>query len=201
MQLIDSPASPFCRKVKVVLHETGLAGDVELVRVINTPLAPDGQAAANNPLGKIPSLIRADGPALYDSRVICRFLDAKAGAGLYPEARIWETLTLEATGDGIMDAAVLMVYEVRHREENQRNGPWVEAQWTKVARALDAIEARWMSHLHGRLDAGQIAVACALGYLDFRHGDRDWRKAHPALAAWYQTFAARPSMEATVPPA
>jgi glutathione S-transferase len=68
-------------------------------------------------------------------------------------------------------------------------------------RALDAIEARWMSHLHGRLDAGQISVACALGYLDFRHGDRDWRKSHPALAAWYQTFAARPSMEATVPPA
>jgi glutathione S-transferase len=201
MQLIDSPASPFCRKVKVVLHETGLAGDVELVRVVTTPLAPDGMAAANNPLGKIPCLIRADGPSLYDSRVICRFLDAKAGAGLYPEARIWETLTLEATGDGIMDAAVLMVYEVRHREENQRNAAWVEGQWAKVARALDAIEARWMSHLHGKLDAGQIAVACALAYLDFRHGDRDWRKAHPALAGWYQRFAARPSMEATVPPA
>jgi glutathione S-transferase len=201
MQLIDSPASPFCRKVKVVLHEAGLAGDVDIVQVVNSPLAPDGQAAANNPLGKIPSLIRADGPAIYDSRVICRFLDAKSGAGLYPESRIWETLTLEATGDGIMDAAVLMVYEVRHREENHRNAAWVEAQWTKVARALDAIESRWMSHLHGRLDAGQISVACALGYLDFRHGDRDWRKTHPALAAWYQTFAARPSMEATVPPA
>jgi glutathione S-transferase len=201
MQLLDSPASPFCRKVKVVLHETGLAGDVELVRVVNTPLAPDAETAANNPLGKIPSLIRADGPAIYDSRVICRYLDATSGAGLYPEARLWETLTLEATGDGIMEAALLMVYEVRHREENQRNAAWVEGQWAKVARALDAIEARWMSHLHGKLDAGQIAVACALGYLDLRHGDRDWRKAHPALAAWYQKFAARPSMEATVPPA
>jgi glutathione S-transferase len=94
-----------------------------------------------------------------------------------------------------------MVYEVRFREENHRNAAWVEGQWAKVARALDALEARWMSHLHGRLDAGQIAVACALGYLDFRHGDRDWRRAHPALAAWYQGFAARPSMEATVPPA
>jgi glutathione S-transferase len=201
MQLLDSPASPFCRKVKIVLFETGLAGDVELVGVVNTPLAPDGQAAANNPLGKIPCLIRADGPSLYDSRVICRFLDAKAGGGLYPDARIWETLTLEATGDGIMDAAVLMVYEIRHREENHRNAAWVEGQWTKVARALDALEARWMSHLHGKLDAGQIGVACALGYLDFRHGDRDWRRSHPALAAWYQKFAARPSMEATVPPA
>ncbi len=201
MQLLDSPASPFCRKVRVVLHETGLIHDVELVRVTNTPVDPDGHNKANNPLGKIPTLVRADGPALYDSRVICRYLDARAGGRLYPEGRIWETLTLEATGDGIMDAAVLMVYEVRFRQENHRNAAWLEAQWGKVWRALDALEARWISHLHGRLDAGQISVGCALGYLDFRHGERDWRKAHPALAAWYQGFAARPSMEATVPPA
>jgi glutathione S-transferase len=84
MQLVDSPASPFCRKVKVVLHETGLFGDVEILQVATTPLATDGQAAANNPLGKIPSLVRADGPSLYDSRVICRYLDAKAGPGSTP---------------------------------------------------------------------------------------------------------------------
>lgn len=200
MQLIDSPASPFCRKVKVVLHETGLAGEVRLVEVATTPLAPDGQAVASNPLGKIPCLVRDEGPPLYDSRVICRFLDARAGACLYPEARIWEVLTLEATGDGIMDAAVLMVYEARFRQEAHRSAPWVEAQWTKVVRALDAIEARWMRHLQGQPDAGQIALACALGYLDFRHGARDWRNAHPALSDWYRGFAARPSMEATVPP-
>ncbi len=201
MQLIDSPASPFCRKVKIVLHETGLIEDVEVVQVLNTPVAPDDLNRANNPLGKIPTLIRAEGCALYDSRVICRYLDARAGTALYPEHRIWETLTLEATGDGIMDAAVLMVYEVRFREENHRNAAWTDAQWGKVWRALGTLEARWMSHLHGKLDAGQISVGCALGYLDFRHGDRDWRKAHPALAAWYQGFVARPSMEATVPPA
>jgi glutathione S-transferase len=201
MQLLDSPASPFCRKVKVVLHETGLIADVEIVKVVNTPTAPDAQNKANNPLGKIPTLIRAEGCALYDSRVICRYLDSKAGGRLYPEARIWETLTLEATGDGIMDAAILMIYEGRFREENHRNAAWLEAQWNKISAAVDALEARWMSHLHGRLDAGQISVGCALGYLDFRHGDRNWRSAHPALAAWYQTFAARPSMEATVPPA
>jgi glutathione S-transferase len=201
MQLVDSPASPFCRKVKVVLHETGLVDDVEIVQVTNTPVAPDDLNKANNPLGKIPTLIRDEGCALYDSRVICRYLDARSGGKLYPEHRIWETLTLEATGDGIMDAAVLMVYEARFREENHRNAAWLDAQWTKVWRALGALEARWLSHLHGRLDAGQIAVGCALGYLDFRHGDRDWRKAHPALAEWNRTFSARPSMEATVPPA
>ncbi len=201
MQLLDSPASPFCRKVKVLLHEIGRTEDVELVQVTNTPSAPDGQNMANNPLGKIPTLIRPEGPALYDSRVICRYLDTLFGSGLYPENRVWETLTLEATGDGMMEAALLMVYEVRFRDEDKRNPSWMEAQWAKVARAFDALEARWISHLHGKLDAGQIAVACALGYVDFRHGDRDWRTNHPALSTWYGKFAARPSMEATVPPA
>jgi glutathione S-transferase len=201
MQLLDSQPSPFCRKVRVLLHETGLISDVEIVPVTNSPLAPDDTNKAQNPLGKIPTLIRADGPAIYDSRVICRFLDAKAGARLYPEHRIWETLTLEATADGILEAAVLMVYEARFREEALRSTAWLDAQWLKIDRALDALEARWMSHLHGKLDMGQIAVACALGYLDFRHGDRDWRGTRPSLAAWYQVFAARPSMEATVPPA
>jgi glutathione S-transferase len=201
MQLLDSPASPFCRKVRVLLHETGLIGEVAIVGVTNAPLAPDAQNKAKNPLGKIPTLVRADGPAIYDSRVICRFLDAKAGSNLYPERSLWETLTLEATADGIMDAAVLMVYEARVRPEEMRSADWVEAQWGKVTRALDAIEGRWISHLRGPLDMAQIAVGCALGYLDFRHDARNWRAGRPSLAAWYEGFSARPSMEATVPTA
>lgn len=199
MQLFDSAPSPFCRKVRVLLHETGLIDSVELVAVTNAPLAPDEHNKAKNPLGKIPTLIRADGPAIYDSRVICRYLDAQAGGGMYPERSLWETLTLEATGDGIMDAAVLMVYEGRVRDEAMQSEAWVAAQWGKVTRALDALEGRWMSHLYGPLDAGHIAIGCALGYLDFRHGDRDWRGGRPALAAWFQKFSARPSMEATQP--
>lgn len=201
MQLYDNPASPFCRKVQVLLRETGQAGDVETVPAVGHPLAPEQMPLAQNPLGKIPCLARPDGPALYDSRVICRFLDARAGAGLYPEARIWEVLTLEATADGIMDAAVLMVYEGRARPEERRHAPWVEAQWAKVARALDALEARWMGNLAGPLTMAQIAVGCALGYLDFRHPDRDWRKGHDSLAAWFATFSERDSMSATVPSA
>lgn len=199
MQLISSPASPFVRKVRVLLRETGLTGKVAELPVATTALATAPEAMAANPLGKIPALLREDGPAIYDSRVICRFLDAQAGAGLYPEARLWEVLTLEATADGMMESGVLMVYEMRLRPEGARSAEWVEAQWAKIARALDALEERWMSHLAGPIDMAQIAVACALGYLDFRHDARGWRDGHPALAAWYEGFAARPAMSETAP--
>ncbi|MGB5067721.1 MAG: glutathione S-transferase C-terminal domain-containing protein, partial [Albidovulum sp.] len=108
-------------------------------------------------------------------------------------------LTLEATADGMLDAAILMVYESRLRPEDKRFAEWVEGQWGKVARALDALESRWIGHLNGPLDMGQIALGCALSYLDFRHDARGWREGHPALAAWYKGFAARPSMKATEP--
>ena len=98
-----------------------------------------------------------------------------------------------------MDAAILMVYESRSRPEEMHYAPWVEGQWSKVTRALDALEARWMSHLHGPLDMGLIATACALAYLDFRHGDRDWRTGRPSLAAWFEKFAERESFQATKP--
>jgi glutathione S-transferase len=200
MRLFHSSASPFVRKVMVMLHETGLIGAVEIVTTKGTPLEPGSHPLAQNPLGKVPTLERADGPALYDSRVITRYLDARAGGGLYPDGeRLWETLTLEATGDGMMEAAVLMTYEARLRPEAARSAAWVEAQWAKVARACDVLEARWMAHLAGPLDAGQIAVACALGYVDLRHGARDWRAGRPALAAWEARIAALPSMQATRP--
>lgn len=199
MQIFDNPASPYCRKVKALLIECGRTGDVEFLFAIGHPLAPERMPLAQNPLGKIPCLIRDDGPAIYDSRVICRYLDAKIGAGLYPEDRIWDVLTLEATADGIMDAAILMVYEGRSRPDEMRYQPWVDAQWDKIARTLDALGSRWMAHLAGPLDMGQLAVACALGYIDFRHSDRDWRRGRAALAAWYAEFATRASLSETVP--
>lgn len=199
MKLYHSPTSPYVRKVMVLLHETGLIHQVETVPAAGTPVAPGTMPLARNPLGKIPTLERPEGPALYDSRVICRYLGEMAGGGLYPPARIWETLTLEATADGILEAALLMIYEDRLRAEATRSPEWIEAQWAKIARALDAVEARWMAHLAGPLDAGQIAMACALGYLDFRLDARGWRDGHPALAAWEARFAERPSMKETVP--
>ena len=199
MRLFHSTTSPFVRKVMVTLHETGQAADVTLVPAMGTPVDPGSMPLGQNPLGKIPALERDDGPAIYDSRVICRFLDDRARANLYPSPRQWEVLTLEATADGIMDAAVLMVYESRVRPEENRFAPWVDGQWAKIGRALDALEQRWLSHLNGPLDMGQIAVGAALGYLDFRHADRGWRSGRPGLAAWAAVFAERPSMVATRP--
>ncbi|WP_111536032.1 glutathione S-transferase [Palleronia aestuarii] len=197
MELFHAAASPFVRKVMVTLHETGQLDAVKIVPASQTPVSPDAGNTAHNPLGKIPTLTRPDGPALYDSRVICRYLDHRGGGKLYPEARLWETLTLEATADGIMDAAVLMVYEHRVRPSEKVFDGWLDGQWAKITRALDALEGRWMSHLSGRLDMGQIATACALGYLDLRHGERNWRAGRDGLAAWEKRFAERASMTAT----
>lgn len=201
MRLHDSPTSPFCRKVRVLLIETGQQDEVEIVPAAGNALDSGTIPVAENPLGKIPVLTRDDGPALYDSRVICRFLDDRADAGLYPRKGLWEVLTLEATADGIMDAAVLMVYEFRCRPEGERSQPWVEGQWARIDRALDVIEARWMSHLAGPLSVAHIAVGCALGYLDLRHGPREWRQGRPVLAEWEAGFALRPSMAVTRPDA
>ena len=195
MKLLQAGPSPFARKCRVVIRETGLA-NVEIVDVATTPVQTDAAVAAANPLGKIPTLLREDGPALYDSRVICRYLDHAAGGGLYPEARLWEVLTLEATADGIMDAAVILTYQSRHGGEGTS---WLDGQWDRVARSLGALEGRWMPNLAGPLHMGQIAVGCALGYLDFRHGARGWREGHPSLAAWWDRFAERDAMRATAP--
>jgi glutathione S-transferase len=199
MKIISAKPSPFGRKVKVTLTETGLIDHAELVEVATTPMQTDPQVAAANPVGKIPALIRDEGPAIYDSRVICRYLDAQAGTGLYPEARLWETLTLEATADAIMDAAILMVYEHRFRPENMVFDQWLDAQWSKIARSVRDLNERWMSHLNGPMDMGHIAIGCALGYLDFRHSERGWRKGNDALDDWFAVFSERDAMKATAP--
>lgn len=202
MKLYHSPTSPYVRKVMVLLHETGQLDDVELLTVATTPVSPAEPLVGKAPLTKVPALERPDGPTLFDSRVICAFLDSRAGAGLYPEgSRRWDVLTLEALADGILDAALLMTYESRLRPEEKRWDDWVDAQWDKIERACEALDQRWLAHLSGTLDMGQIAVGCALGYLDLRHDARGWRRQNDALATWYATFSERPSMVATRPPA
>ena len=201
MKLLMSPASPFARKCRVLLREANLLDTVEEVNVSTSPTATDPTVRAANPLGKIPALLRDHGPAIYDSRVITRFLNDHAGAGFYPDARLWEVLTLEATADGIMEAALAITYEGRMRPADKQFPDWMDAQWAKVTSATAAIEDRWMSHLTGPRDMAQIAVACALAYLDLRHDARGWRTDRPALAAWHATFMERPAMQATAVPA
>ena len=199
MQLLISPASPFVRKARVLIREAGLMDTVEEVIVTTTPMNSAPEVVAANPMGKIPALIRADGPGIYDSRVITRFLDDLAGTNLYPESRIWEILTLEATADAIMDATVSMAYEMRLRPQEQQSPDWIEAQWSKAARGIAAVNSRWMSHLSGPLNIGQIGVACALSYIDLRHDARGWRNGNEALANWHAEFSTRPSMIETKP--
>lgn len=201
MKLFHSQSSPFVRKVMVLLYESGATDLVTLIPAAGTPLAPGSMPVDHNPLGKIPALVRDDGGVIYDSRVITRYLDDLFNVGLYPPApRLWDCLTLEALADGITDAAVLMRYEMHVRPETSRSPEWAEAQWQKIDRALTAVEARWIPFLSGPLDMGQVALACSLGYLDFRHAARDWRKGREGLAGWYATFATRPSMHLSRPP-
>ncbi|MCA8868645.1 MAG: glutathione S-transferase [Rhodobacteraceae bacterium] len=200
MKLFHSPTSPYVRKVMVLLKETGQAADVELIPAAGSPVDPGTMPTGYNPLGKIPALVLDDGLVLYDSRVICQFLDDRAGGGLFPAPPLrWRCLTLESLADGILDAAVLMRYESVVRPEEIRLEAWVEGQWSKIRRALDAAESDWIGHLTGPLDMGQVALGCALGYLDFRFGARNWRDGRPSLAAWEAELARRPSMHATAP--
>ena len=199
MRLIYSPASPFVRKVVVLMYEAGLSDEVTLNPVATTALNTADDARAANPLGKIPALVRDGDSTIFDSRVICRYLNDLAGSNLYPADRIWDVLTLEALADGIMESAVSMVYEVRLRPENEQSPAWIDAQWSKVTHALAALEADQFAAATGDVNMGQLAVACALGYLDFRHAGRNWQADFPKLAAWQQQIGQRASMMATTP--
>lgn len=194
-----SGGSPYARKVRVAAHELGLAGWLE--EIASHPWKAPDDLKALNPLGKIPTLVTEDGFTIFDSAVICEYLDTlyRAPRLIPPEGRDrWRTLRTQAVGDGIMDAAVLWRVEITQRKEQGTSPEWVERQRGAIIRSLDEMENDDAA-LAGPLDIGQIAVACALGYLDFRFGFLNWRATRPRLAAWYAAFAARPSMVATGP--
>lgn len=204
MKLYHSPRSPFVRKVMVTLHLTGQLDAVELVPGSGTPIEPNDDTVSANPLGKIPCLVTDEGDALFDSRVICRYLDWRAnggsGGGLYPDgAALFPVLAAEALADGIMEAVLLTSYETRQRPEELRYEPWVEAQAAKARRGVEALERTPLVH-GGPTNAATVAAGCALGYVDFRLPDIGWRDRCPTLAAWYADFAKTEPMQATVPP-
>jgi glutathione S-transferase len=201
LTLYHSPTSPYVRKVMVLLHESALLDRVACVAASGNPLNPGSVPLSANPLGKVPVLVRPEGGALYDSRVICRYIDSLGENRFYPQGkRQWDCLTLEATADGMLDAALTMVYEARLRPANLQFADMIDGQWAKIARSVELLEARWMAYLAGPPCMGQIALGCALAYLDFRLVDRDWRSLAPTLQAWQDGFAQRPSMAATTPP-
>jgi glutathione S-transferase len=201
MKLLSSLLSPYVRKVRIAAAMKGLSDRIELVPIdTNVPDNPAINRA--NPLAKVPALL-VDGLAIYDSHVICEYLDAEAPAPLlFPQdaaARI-KALTLGALGDGILDAALLLVYEKRFRPQEKWHEPWQQRQQGKVDRALDALEHSPPAWANSP-DYGHLTLACALGYLDFRHEGK-WRTGHPKLVAWLDAFArAVPAFEATRPQA
>ncbi len=199
MKLVYSPPSPFVRKVTTIIHYAGLDDQIELVNVKTTALSVAEEARTANPLGKIPVMILDDGKALFDSRVITRFLDDLAGSNLYPQECMYDVLTLEALADGIMESAVSITYETKLRPENEQSSSWMEAQWSKVFHALKALENGEFKSMEGNLNMGQIAVACSLGYLDFRHDARQWRNGQSNLASWNEKIMELPALIKTIP--
>ncbi|WP_226454488.1 glutathione S-transferase N-terminal domain-containing protein [Pseudomonas sp. AF03-9] len=204
MTLFHNPASPFVRKVRVLLIETGQQDRVALQATLPTPVQPDLQVVQGNPVGKIPALRLADGSMLHDSRVILDYLDHQhVGNPLIPRdgSARWRRLTLASMADGIMDAAVLVRYETAMRPVQKHWDQWLDEQRNKIRRSVAELEAEAIAELASHFDIAAISVACALGYLDFRHPDLQWRLDNPQLAAWYAEVSQRPSMLETQPPA
>jgi glutathione S-transferase len=198
LKLRYSPASPFVRKVLVFAHETGLAARIELVPT--DVWAPDSSIFSDNPLGKVPALVSADG-TFIGSALCCDYLDTlHGGRRLIPvePGERWRVLQLHALADGIMEAAVARVVEELRRPKALVFQGNLDRQAEKIRRALDAIEPK-AATLGERVTLATITLGCALGYLDFRLPLLAWRTGRPALAVWDSVFAARPAMKATKP--
>jgi glutathione S-transferase len=199
MLLRGSPLSPFARKARMAVLHLGLAEMVEFVRA--DPMNPDDVLRRDNPLGKIPVLVTQEGTAIYDSRVILEYLDHVAGGGIIiPDgwpARL-DALTMQAMGDGIMDASILIIYEARHRPPAIHHQPWLDYQRGKVVRGLKALAQTAPDP--ARFDVGTLTVACMLGYLDLRR-QVAWRKDFPQLVPWLDAFRGEHrEYDATTPP-
>ena len=203
MILRFSPSSPFVRKVRIAIALLGFENDLTLERADTSD--PNDSLPKANPLGKIPVLIAEDGGAIYDSRVILDYLDERAGGGkIVPRGgkERLEALRLQALADGILDASILTVYEGRFRKPEMHEPKWLDRQAGKVSRALAVLEAAPPPDARPQAlpDVGQIALACALGYRDFRFGG-GWRADHPRLVAWLEGFAAHVAAYAATRPA
>lgn len=204
MTLYYNAASPFARKVMILLQETGQSNRVSLKAVALTPVSPDVEVCRDNPCGKIPALCLADDNVIHDSRVILEYLDQQhVGNPLIPKegSARWRRLTLASLADALMDAALLIRYETFLRPEEKHWSEWLDAQQEKIARTLAYFEAEAVTELSAHFDVASISVACALGYLDFRQPNLGWRSSYPRLANWYYEVSQRPSMLETQPPA
>ncbi len=203
MKLFCSLTSPYARKVRVVAREKGLAGRID--EIVCVPQASE-ELRRHNPLAKVPALVLDDGFALYDSPVICDYLDSLSLDSLAPQPRLipadgrerWLIKRAEALADGVLDAAVAALMETR-RPDGERSPGQIRHWREQITRALAEMDEQ-LPELPDALNLGLIAFGCALGYLDLRHADLQWRDHHPGLNLWFERFDARPSMAETKAP-
>lgn len=202
MKLYYSLNSPYARKARIIIHELGLKPRVEDVVVT---LPADAKFRAINPLGKIPALILDDGSVIYGSPVICEYLDELGDGPFFPRPKLlreaqgrWRALTLQALGDGLADAVVRRNQERRLPPE-KRSDDVIERQTRSIAASFAVLD-RMAPKFPAEPTIGELAVACAIGYLDLRVPEDGWRQRYPRLAAWLEVFSERPSAQATKPP-
>lgn len=198
LQLHWSPKSPFVRKVMICIHELGIDHEVGKIRSVAAMLKPNAALMQDNPLSKIPTLLLEDGSALFDSVVICEYLNEHAKGSLFPAGGPdkWQALRWHALGNGLMDALILW------RNEREREVPLstlMQAFENKVGATLDLLEAQAPALAAAPLSIGTVTLACALGYLDYRFDALGWRLRAPALAAWFAVWQQRPSFVLTEP--
>ena len=201
MKLVSVTASPFVRKARVLILELDLQDTVILQDAgAVTPVSNNTDLNAVNPLGMVPALELDDGSSLYDSPVICEYLNQIADGPFFPAdaVRRFKTLGLQALGDGILDLSVALRYETAVRPEALRWQDWIDHQNEKIARGLDALETKCLQFEASPM-IGEITIACALGYRDFRYADDDWRVGRPALSAWFEVIMQRESLQQTIP--
>ena len=201
MKLYYLAPSPFARKARACMIELGLQGQIELVRAEGvSPVSNNAELNIHNPLGMIPALVLDNGDNLYDSVVICEYLNQLQGGRLFPaemEQR-FQALQLHALADGIMELSVAVRYELAMRPAELHWQTWIEHQNEKITRGLDQLE-RQCAGFSAEPTIGELTVACALGYRDFRFAEDDWRVGRPGLVAWYEGVMQRKSLAETIP--
>jgi glutathione S-transferase len=203
MKLYWSSASPYARKVVITAIETGLDKKLQTVATAVAPNKPNADLAPQNPLMKVPTLVTDGGEILFDSRVICEYLDSlHDGRKLFPPTggERWRALRLQSLADGITDAGILCRYETGIRPAEKQWDGWIEGQRLKAIQGLDAIENDG-DLLSGAVNIGHIALGCSIGWMEFRNTHGDIRQGRPKLFRWYDEFLKRPSMQATLPKA
>ena len=201
MKLYYAAPSPFARKARICIIELGLQDQVELVAVDGiSPVSNNAELNARNPLGMIPALELDDGTNLYDSPVICEYLNQVGNGALYPAdtAARFKALQLHALADGIMELSVAVRYELAMRPAELHWQTWIEHQNEKINRGLDQLEQQ-CGEFKAEPTIGELTVACALDYRDFRFADDDWRVGRSALVEWHKGIMRRVSLAETVP--